>query len=451
MKKSLLLACLLTIGICSCSNDGDEIIDQEPDGNSDTSLATVDYSGLKLNEINGNGTDADKYIELYNSGTEAINLSEVTIYYNNASSDPEVTWTGTSAHSIAAGGFLLLKGASGSGNLIKGLSATKAIVVELKDPNGNSLDLFKVSADADRASVYSRVPDGTGSWYYTVVGGTPGATNGVSAVGLTEIVILPSVSSQSRNVVAPSVTDTVTISAEVVSLFGTTLGGVVVTWTLNGATQNDLPMSANGNIYVAKIMPQAVGDTVVYYIEATNENGSAQSSRAGYRVGATTVDYGQLVINEVDGNGKFVEIYNKGAAAISLEGVFLIKNEETAAKKVWWTGGASTTIAAGGYYTIVNKDATTAGANEYTGVSGISAKQNVKFELKNPSEDVVDTFLRLSIDGVLGDEITPDYSKAANGIYSFSRCPDGTGAFGLAVPSCNAANPATAAGDIVTN
>jgi spore coat protein CotH len=47
------------------------------------------------------------------------------------------------------------------------------------------------------------------------------------------------------------------------------------------------------------------------------------------------------------------------------------------------------------------------------------------------------------------DGCLPDYGKS-DPKYSFSRCPDGTGDFGLAVPSCNAANPGTAAGPIVT-
>ena len=41
-----------------------------------------------------------------------------------------------------------------------------------------------------------------------------------------------------------------------------------------------------------------------------------------------------LVINEIDGNGKFVEIYNNSDKELSLEGVTLHKNE----KGTWCTG-----------------------------------------------------------------------------------------------------------------
>ncbi|MCL1942573.1 MAG: lamin tail domain-containing protein [Candidatus Azobacteroides sp.] len=150
-----------------------------------------------------------------------------------------------------------------------------------------------------------------------------------------------------------------------------------------------------------------------------------------------------LVINEVDGNGKFVEIYNSGTEAISLEGYSLVKNEAS----TWWTGKATTTIAAGGYYTIAQSGGAN-GADEYNGASGISPKQNVKFELKSPDgKTVVDYFARTN-GGNWGNSVTPDYGAGTP--YSFSRCPDGTGDFQLAVPSCNAANNASA-GDIVTN
>ena len=56
------------------------------------------------------------------------------------------------------------------------LSAKKAVRVELKDPVGNGLDDFNLVTVAKTAPAsYSRVPDGSGNWFYTPA--TPGAKN----------------------------------------------------------------------------------------------------------------------------------------------------------------------------------------------------------------------------------------------------------------------------------
>jgi hypothetical protein len=159
----------------------------------------------------------------------------------------------------------------------------------------------------------------------------------------------------------------------------------------------------------------------------------------------TKVDYSNIVINEVDGNGKFVELYNKSSSSVSLAGLMLIKNE----KDIWWYAEENATVSAKGYYTIAQSGGAT-GASEYSGISGISAKKTLKFELVSAYE-TWDSFTRLKADNAIDVDCTPDYGKANDGgIYSFSRCPDGADNFGLAVPSCNTANPGTSAGIIET-
>jgi hypothetical protein len=148
-------------------------------------------------------------------------------------------------------------------------------------------------------------------------------------------------------------------------------------------------------------------------------------------------DYSQLVINEIDGNGKFVEIYNKGTEEVSLEKLTLVKNEG----QIWWEEKAGKTIAAGGYYVVAQNGGTDV-YDEATGVSGISPKQTLKFELKKPNGDVIDSFSRgVAPWGITISDVAPN---------SFSRCPNGTGAFKLATPSPKAANPETGA-DIPQN
>ena len=155
----------------------------------------------------------------------------------------------------------------------------------------------------------------------------------------------------------------------------------------------------------------------------------------------STQDY--LVINEVDGIGKFVEIYNNGTETESLTGLTLVKNETS----TWWTGGTGLTLAPGEFYTVAQSGGAT-GADEYTGASGISPKQNLKFELKKSGGTVIDKFVRTN-GKAWGDAVTPAYDSAGTN-YSFSRVPDGIGSFQLTVPSCNATNNESK-GDIVTN
>jgi len=318
-----------------------------------TTPVFVDYTVLKINEVNG--VSGQKWFEIYNTGDEEINLNDVKAYYSN--SEPasySITWTGDATQTILPKGYFSTQGLT----LNTGLSANNASVrLQLRAPNGTPLDTYEKPKDINTGypviynKSHARIPDGTGDWYYTTDNiGTPGATNGASTEGCTK--------------------------------FGEEDAGMPV------------------------------------------------------------VDYSGLVINEVDGNGKFVEIYNKGTEPVSLEGLRLVKNESG----TWWAGGTGITIAVGGFYTVAQSGGA-AGADEYTGANGISPKQNVKFELKEPDGTVIDEFVRTN-GGNWGDGVTPDYGSGTQ--YSFSRCPDGTGSFQLAIPSCNSTNNASA-GDIVTN
>lgn len=145
---------------------------------------------LVINEINGNGADADKYIELFNGTSSEIAVSGYSLTYGG-----KTTWTGGADQKIASKGYLLLKGTKGSGDLSQGLSAGKYIIVELLNAEGQVIDSFKrgdgsgssVGADEYTDKSYSRVPNGKGDWYYTSTEGTQGASNGDDASGLEKI------------------------------------------------------------------------------------------------------------------------------------------------------------------------------------------------------------------------------------------------------------------------
>jgi len=193
----------------------------EESGTYTVAAVPVDYSKLVLNEINGNGIDYEKYIELYNKSTRPIPLHGVTIYYNNFSSEPEVTWTGTN-QVIQPNSFLLLQGAKGTGALAKGLSPTQGIVVEMFDPDGNSIDLFIIGADDNRENAYSRLPDGTGKWFLTFVGGTPGLTNGPN-FGDAQPIPTVIITDLAQDVSRPTTVSAVTVSVTVKALAGATI------------------------------------------------------------------------------------------------------------------------------------------------------------------------------------------------------------------------------------
>ena len=141
----------------------------------------VDYSGLLLNELNGN----DKFIELYNKGTETIAIKGVYIKKD----ENGIIWKAGDI-TIEASAYLLLYSEDviaeehpdyeGSGLVFSsGLSAKKAVRVQLFTPQGVSLDDFNLVDSSTPASAsYSRCPDGTGAWTYADA--TPGAANAES-------------------------------------------------------------------------------------------------------------------------------------------------------------------------------------------------------------------------------------------------------------------------------
>ncbi len=137
--------------------------------------APIDYTGLALNEINGN----DKFIEIYNKGNDEIRIKGISLQ-----KDGKDVWTASSAI-LKPGELILLYStdvqADHAGHpadcfFDSGLSAKKAVKVELFDPKGNSLDCFNLVNFVKKAEAsYSRVPDGTGDWYFTSA--TPAAKN----------------------------------------------------------------------------------------------------------------------------------------------------------------------------------------------------------------------------------------------------------------------------------
>ena len=167
---------------------------EEPDDLPEPSVPEIPadevYDGLKLNELNGN----DKFIELYNASDAQIDISGCYIM-----KDDEKTIFTADALTVAPGEFITIwsedvKDDVPSDALIfsSGLSADKSVKIELLDPEGNSLDVFKNlsvasgekwgeddgkydSKDKENKPSFARDTDGTGDWYIMMP--TQGATN----------------------------------------------------------------------------------------------------------------------------------------------------------------------------------------------------------------------------------------------------------------------------------
>ena len=236
----------------------------------------------------------------------------------------------------------------------------------------------------------------------------------------------------SHDPVAPTAADAVTVTATTVGLNAATLFYTVGT----GATQS-VSMTGGEGTFKGTIPAQADGAHVTYQVRS----GKAQSDNKSYTVTSVVFDYSQLVLNEIDGNNKFVELFNKGTVELPLTGCKIIKNEggdkNGPGTQVWWTGeDASGVIAPNGYVVIIadaNPD-----NSALVGGAGISSKQNVKFELFAPDGASLSLFTRGTAPWVQTtiSDVKPN---------SYQCIPNGSTTWLMAEPTKGAENAATGA------
>ena len=313
----------------------------------------IDYSKLKLNEVSGVGDDSEKFYELINTGTKDISLAGVKIYYNANSStggsfppaDNRLTWEGNTTQVIKAGKLFSLIGRNTSGSFTTGLTAGRILIITLEAPDGEVIDQCIRAEDTgvynftDKS--FSRIPDGTGPFYFTVP--TPNVTNGISTEGLTLV---------------PEIQQEIEISVD--------------------------------------------------------------------------IDYTKLILNEISGEHKYVEIYNSGDVDILIAGVKLQRNDGQSQ----WAGGTTDVIPAGAYRLFLFNSFTPENLVDnpaYAGWnvnSGISDQQILKVAIIDPAENPISVFIR-------GDVPLPDWGTG--GVtrvrtHSYSRMTDGTWAYANPTP-----------------
>lgn len=162
-----------------------------------------------------------------------------------------------------------------------------------------------------------------------------------------------------------------------------------------------------------------------------------------------------VVFNEIDGQNKFIELYNTTDAEVSLEGIQIVKYDSSkdGGKSVTWTGAAGMKLAAKGFIYIESSDLADPeedGDENYVYQSenhifkgGLSPKKNMKLELLDAKDNLLDSFVR----GEEGAGWNQVKGYGDNKEASFCRVPDGTGEWAYAAPTKGKANGAKT-GDI---
>ena len=222
---------------------------------------------------------------------------------------------------------------------------------------------------------------------------------------------------------AVQATDDVTVTATITSFKDFTAKLVYSTDEANKAEELGMVAGEN-NLYTAVIPAQPDGTKVSFYVQAMNGEVTAVSPTMEYEVGAVAIDYSKLRLNELNGNDKFIEIYNAGADAINLNGLYIEKDGTQN-----WLADNTVKIDAGGYLLLYSEDVQ-ADMPDYPEAlifhSGLSAKKNVRIQLFTPAGVSIDDFNLTNIDAN-----DPAYIPAPA---SYSRNADGKWYYGDATP-----------------
>ncbi len=159
-----------------------------------------------------------------------------------------------------------------------------------------------------------------------------------------------------------------------------------------------------------------------------------------------------IVLNELSGADKYIELYNTTDAEVSLREVYLVKYDSSkdGGKSTTWTGAKDMVIPAKGYVVLESSDLADeaeGGDPNYAYESenhvfkgGLSGKKNVFIELYNAKDEVLSEFKR-GDEGAGWNQVSGFNNDKK---HSFSRVPDG-GEWAYADPTKGAANGAKVA------
>ena len=187
----------------------------------------------------------------------------------------------------------------------------------------------------------------------------------------------------------------VTVTATITSFKDFTAKLVYSTDEANKAEELTM-VAGEEDLYSAVIPAQPDGTKVSFYIQAMNGEVTAVSPAMEYEVGAVAIDYSVLRLNELNGNDKFIEIYNTGAEAVNMNGVYIEKDGSQN-----WVGDKTVVVEPGAYLLLYSEDVTLDHPDVPETLifhSGLSAKKNVRIQLFTPAGESIDDFNLVDID-----------------------------------------------------
>lgn len=220
--------------------------------------------------------------------------------------------------------------------------------------------------------------------------------------------------------------DDVTVTATITSFKDFT---AKLVYTIGDENKELAMTAAEGNLYNAIIPAQPDGTKVSFYVQAMNGEVTAASPVMEYEVGAVAIDYSVLRLNELNGNDKFIEIYNAGADAINLNGVYI---EKDGAQN--WIGDNTVKIDAGAYLVLYSEDVVADHPDVPESLifhSGLSAKKNVRIQLFTPAGASIDDFNLTAIElngeayGYASNQAPASYSRNADGNWYYADATPG--------------------------
>ena len=410
-------------------------------------VTTIDYSKLKLNEISGVGNDDEKFYELINTGINPINLEGFKIYYNANGSSGEgyppdnkrLTWTGNSTQVIEPYGFYTLMGRGAPGSFTTGLTHQRILIITLEDPYGNVLDQCIRARDTGEYAIidhsYSRIPDGTGPFYFTSTT-TPDATNGTSTEGL---ILVPETPEKCLYLIG-SFCNWSWKSNELISMTASDDRNIfsTITYFDAGTKFKFSPVKDWDGDFGAQGEPTVPDNEIenIYDIKYGGNSDITVSATNYYRIKVDMIEekisvtkinpsnYTTIKLNEVSGAGgdpaKFYELINTGNNPINLEGFKIYYNANSTSgenfppkdERLTWTGNSTQIIEPNGFYTLLGRNT----PGSFT--TGLTSQRILIITLEDPFGNVLDQCIRAR-----------DTGEYAFTEHSFSRIPDGTGPF----------------------
>lgn len=281
-------------------------------------------------------TASDEFIELKNISASPIDLGDYKLQYYAVSGNPGLL-INMSPGTILPAGKTYLLGGTGAGatyaaiadqTYVAGMAANGQLAIQKVSDSSNvdavawgAVTVFAAgntdttlgfpatpqTASRERKPAGVNTTDTDSNLNDFIVQATPSPT----ALGV------PHISGLTQTPFVPNAAQSVTLSAIIVGSGGHTISSASVSWSLNGANQTPISMSAVNSTYSATIPGQVDNSVIRYTLTAMDNVANSVGAQGGYIVGTTSIAF----LRPVDGNG--VAVYaglnarSKGVATMA--------------------------------------------------------------------------------------------------------------------------------------